>query len=68
VIKEDKQPALGDMTSIAGIVGVNMAGVLTRCDVAVVTAFAGTTHLGMVDMANPRPTEGRVAELAGITR
>jgi hypothetical protein len=35
-----------------------MTGVLTRGDVPIVAAFTGTVHLGMIHMADPRPTEG----------
>lgn len=58
VVEKDQQPALGDMTGIAWIIGGDMAGMLARRDIAVVAAFAGAGHLGVVYVTDPRPTEG----------
>lgn len=57
VVEKDQQPALSDMTGIAWIIGGDVAGMLARRDIAVVAAFAGTGHLGVVHMTDPRPTE-----------
>ena len=65
MIKVD-QPVINRMTGITGIGGHNMHGALTPGDDVVMTALAGTNHLGMIDSAIGNRHPRRICCMTGL--
>jgi len=55
VVEVRRHPRNGHVAIIAGVATGDMCGRLAGCDIAIVTGFAGTNYLGVIDDYRRRP-------------